>query len=118
MSISYWYLKKIGYLVFVSVIIVFWACGSGGSSNGIGDILDAGLDVGNISDCETSDPKHLWSKSFGGSSGDYGSSVSVDSSGNVYGTGYYAPGNINDFGGCPFTNTGGYYDIYLIKYAP
>ncbi|MGB9599228.1 MAG: SBBP repeat-containing protein [Myxococcota bacterium] len=67
--------------------------------------------------CETiGDPGHLWSKGFGGSSYDYGSSVSVDTSGNVYGTGYFLSSLIN-FGGCIF-NSAGSNDIYLFKYAP
>jgi len=63
-----------------------------------------------------SNGNHLWSKSFGGSYNDYGYSVSVDSSGNIYGTGYFSGYNI-DFGGCPLSSVGSY-DIYLIKYAP
>jgi len=75
----------------------------GGSLNGLGTFL-AKFD---------SDGKHLWSKSFVGGNGYF---VSVDSSGNVYGTGYFQGSNI-DFGGCPLSSAGGY-DIYLIKYAP
>jgi hypothetical protein len=63
-----------------------------------------------------SNGKHLWSKRFGGSGDDYGQSVSVDSLGNVYGTGFFWSSNI-DFGGCPLSSAGDY-DIYLIKYAP
>jgi len=63
-----------------------------------------------------SNGNHLWSKRFGGSDHDYGYSVSVDSSGNVYGTGYFVGSNI-DLGGCPLSSAGGS-DIYLIKYAP
>ena len=62
------------------------------------------------------DPKHIWSKRFGGSSDDYGESISVDSLGNVYGIGYFYGSNI-DFGGCPLSSAGRQ-DIYLIKYAP
>ena len=81
----------------------------------IQDVSDSGLDVSDISDCGKTDSRHLWSKRFGGSNGDEGNSVSVDSSGNVYGTGYFG-GNV-DFGGCPLSSAGGS-DIYLIKYAP
>jgi hypothetical protein len=115
MSISSGYSKKIGYLVFIFAIIVLCACGVGGSSNGSEDISDAGWDVSNIPDCGKTDSRHLWSKSFGGSGDDEGSYVSVDSSGNVYGTGYFG-GNV-DFGGCPLSSAGNA-DIYLIKYAP
>jgi hypothetical protein len=83
----------------------------------IEDILDVGLDVGDISDCEISDPKHLWSKRFGGSDYDKGYSVSVDSSGNVYITGSFESSTI-DFGGGALTNaTAGFYaDIFLAKF--
>jgi len=63
-----------------------------------------------------SDGNHLWSKSFGGSKYDWGSSVSVDSSGNIYVTGEFWSSTI-DFGGCPLTNTDDS-SIFLIKYAP
>ena len=64
-----------------------------------------------------SNGNHKWSKRFGGSIDDYGYSVSVDSSGNIYGTGYFEDSNV-DFGGCPLSSAGGSVDIYLIKYAP
>jgi len=81
--------------------------GGGALTNaGVTDIFLAKFD---------SNGNHLWSKRFGGSSVDWGSSVSVDSSGNVYGTGYF--GSNVDFGGCPLSSAGGT-DIYLIKYAP
>jgi len=59
---------------------------------------------------------HIWSKSFGGSYDDYGYSVSVDSSDNVYGIGCFRNSTIH-FGGCPLSSAGSH-DIYLIKYAP
>jgi len=61
-----------------------------------------------------SNGNHLWSKRFGGSSDDLGSSVSVDSSGNVYITGNFKSSTI-DFGGGTLTNAGGK-DIYLAKF--
>jgi len=60
---------------------------------------------------------HKWSKRFGGGDWDEGYSVSVDISGNVYGTGLFSGSNI-DFGGCPLSSAGGTTDIYIIKYAP
>jgi hypothetical protein len=72
---------------------------------GVSDIFLTKLD---------SSGNHLWSKRFGGSSWDKGSSVSVDSSGNVYITGYFYSSTI-DFGGGALTNAGGY-DIFIAKF--
>jgi len=63
-----------------------------------------------------SNGNHIWSKRFGRSSVDYGYSVSVDGSGNVYGTGWFSSSTI-DFGGCPLSSAGSS-DIFLIKYKP
>jgi hypothetical protein len=63
-----------------------------------------------------SNGNHLWSKKFGEYGDDRGYSVSLDSSGNVYGNGYFTGSNV-DFGGCPLSSAGEY-DIFLIKYAP
>jgi len=92
MNISSGYLKKMWYLVFILIIIAFYGCKN------------------------QFDDKHLWSKRFGEDNWDMGQSVSVDSSGNIYGTGHFSSSDI-DFGGCPLSSAGGY-DIYLIKYAP
>ena len=61
-----------------------------------------------------SDGNHLWSKSFGGSDGERGYSVSVDSSGNVYITGGFDSSTI-DFGGGEFTK-GVDNDTFLSKF--
>jgi hypothetical protein len=90
MNISSGYLKKMWYLVFILIIIAFYGCKN------------------------QFDDKHLWSKRFGGCSNDYGNSFSVDSSGNVYMTGYFSSSTI-DFGGGALTNAGGY-DIFLAKF--
>jgi len=95
MSMSSGYLKEIGYLFLFFTIIALLGCRNVDSLN---------------------DPKHLWSKRFGGSDIDWGYFVSVDSSENVYETGYFSGSSI-DFGGCPLSSAGGI-DIYLIKYAP
>jgi len=72
--------------------------------------------VGIISDCEKTDSRYLWNKEFGGIGGDADYSVSVDSSGNVYGTGWFDSSTI-DFGGSPMSSAG-VADIFLIKYTP
>jgi len=77
------------------------------TNNGNTDIFLAKFD---------SNGNHIWSKRFGRGGVDRGYSVSVDSSGNVYGTGYYNSSYI-DFGGCPLSSVGSH-DIFLIKYAP
>ena len=59
--------------------------------------------------------KHLWSKRFGGTSGDYGLSVAIDSAGNVLVTGYFQ-GTV-DFGGGGLTNAGSV-DIFVAKFSP
>jgi hypothetical protein len=51
------------------------------TSAGSGDIFVSKLD---------SSGNFLWAKSFGGSSDDFGYSVSIDSSGNIFTTGYFA----------------------------
>ena len=70
-----------------------------------------------IDGCENDiDIKHLWSKSFGGSSYDNSYSVAVDSSNNVYITGHFQSSTIN-FGGGELTNAhAGWSDIFLAKF--
>jgi len=58
-------------------------------------------------------PAHLWSQRFGSTGDDYGQSVAVDGSGNVFVTGYFS-GTV-DFGGGNRVSAGGY-DIFLAKY--
>ncbi len=59
----------------------------------------------------------LWAKNAGGSGNDIGSGVSVDGSGNVYITGYYASPTIS-FSGTSLTNLGSNYNIFVAKYSP
>ena len=75
------------------------------TSNGSGDIFLASL---------SSTGAHRWSKSFGGSSSDYGYAVATDASGNVYITGYFY--NSGDFGGGTLTSNG-YGDIFVASYT-
>jgi len=65
-----------------------------------------------------SDGNHLWSKRFGGTHWDYGSSVSVDSSGNAYITGYFKSSTINFGGGDLINANSGTDDIFLAKFKP
>jgi len=62
---------------------------------------------------------HIWSKSFGGNQGDYGSALAFDSAGNLYLFGTIRSTTIT-FGGAVLTNTGGLdsYDLYLAKFDP
>jgi hypothetical protein len=61
----------------------------------------------------------VWAGSMGGSDNDYGQSVSVDVSGNVYATGYFR--ETVDFD--PGPNTGnlvsaGDFDVFIVKFSP
>ncbi|MCB9335951.1 MAG: SBBP repeat-containing protein, partial [Flavobacteriales bacterium] len=77
------------------------------TSTGIQDVFVQKLDAsGNF----------LWAKSFGGSYNDYGRSITVDVSGNVYTTGYFI--GTGDFDpGADTTNltSSGGYDIFIQK---
>jgi len=61
-----------------------------------------------------SNGNHIWSKSFGGSGDDEAHSIAVDTSGNIYITGWFKSSTI-DFGGEKLTNAGDY-DIFLAKF--
>ncbi|MCA9664935.1 MAG: SBBP repeat-containing protein [Myxococcales bacterium] len=62
----------------------------------------------------TSAGTHRWSKSFGGTSSDYGYDVAVDNSGTVYNIGYFYTSV--DFGGGAVTSKGSY-DIYITAHT-
>jgi len=55
-----------------------------------------------------------WIMSFGGSSDEEGTGVSVDHNGNVYLTGYFSSSSI-DFGSGPLSTAGGY-DLFIAKF--
>ena len=57
-----------------------------------------------------------WAKSAGGSSYDYGNSITTDAAGNVYATGAFQSSTIA-FGAMTLTNNGGA-DIFIVKYDP
>jgi len=60
----------------------------------------------------------LWAKSAGGSASDLGNSVTTDATGNVFITGYFESSSIT-FGTYTLTNaSGGYEEIFLVKYDP
>ncbi|MDY0151476.1 MAG: SBBP repeat-containing protein [Candidatus Cloacimonas sp.] len=73
------------------------------TSSGGYDIFVAKLD---------SNGNWLWAKQAGGSNDDYGNGIAVDSSGNVYLTGYFYESA--SFGSTSLTGSG-YYDIFVAK---
>jgi len=81
--------------------------GGGISSNGGYDIFIAKLDSnGNI----------VWIKSMGGTSSDYGESITTDASGNVYTTGFfYNTVDFNPGSGVSNLVSNGGYDIFIQK---
>ncbi|MGV6861297.1 MAG: SBBP repeat-containing protein [Putridiphycobacter sp.] len=61
----------------------------------------------------------LWAKSFGGTSTDYGNSITVDASGNVYTAGYFSGTVDFDPGtGTSHLNSAGAYDVFVQKLDP
>jgi hypothetical protein len=74
------------------------------TSVGIDDIIVAKFDANGA---------HLWSRSFGSTSSDYGLAIVVDESGNVFVTGAFH-GSV-DFGGGTLMSAGGF-DMFVAKY--
>lgn len=60
------------------------------------------------------DGSHVWSKRFGGSNADVGTSVGIDGSGSVFSAGVFASATI-DLGGGPQANSGST-DVFLGKF--
>lgn len=73
------------------------------TANGGEDIFIAKLD---------SDGNHIWANQAGGPSNEYGSDITVDSSGNCYVTGYFR--NTATFGNTNLTSSGDE-DVYIAK---
>jgi hypothetical protein len=61
----------------------------------------------------------LWAKSFGGTSDDYGNSITVDASGNVYTTGWFSgTGDFNPGAGTNNLTSQGSNDVFIQKLDP
>ncbi|SVE51796.1 uncharacterized protein METZ01_LOCUS504650, partial [marine metagenome] len=78
------------------------------TSNGIYDVFVSKLD---------SSGNYVWAKSFGGTNSDVGRSVAVDSSGNVYTTGYFksTPGDFDPGSGTANLTSNGVHDVFVSK---
>ena len=91
--------------VFKSSSITFGSTTLTNASSGSNDIYVVKYDgSGNV----------VWAKSAGGTGYDFGSSITVDASGNSYATGYFASSSIT-FGSTTLTRSG-VYDMYVVKY--
>lgn len=63
------------------------------------------------------DGSYGWTKTFGGSSEDYGQGIATDANGNVFVSGYFqGTVNFNDSGGTDNHTSGGGTDIFITKY--
>jgi hypothetical protein len=81
---------------------------------GGGPLTSAGYDIF-VAKCAGTDGAHIWSRRFGGTAADVGTSIVVDPGGNVLVTGSYQ--DTVDFGGGPLTSAG-FNDILLLKLRP
>jgi len=81
-----------------------------------GDRLSFALDNYDRSQPLTIDPARIWGTYYGGTGSDFGSSCTVDSSGNVYLAG--TTGSTSDIASAGHENTfgGGDYDAFLVKF--
>ena len=85
-----------------------------GSINfGGGNLSSTGGDDAFVTKLTGSSGGHVWSKDFGGASGDIATGVDIDGSNNVVIAGYYS-GSV-DFGGGPLNSLGN--DVFVAKYS-
>ncbi len=66
----------------------------------------------------SSDGSYAWTRTFGGAANDMGYGISIDSIGNVYGTGcFYTTANFDGTGGTDNKESNGSTDIFITKYS-